>query len=438
MKNQGGREMKKLILIGLTSVGIWLFASTQAMAIHKGAGDLVCGSCHTMHNSQGGSALNAGGAAGGSLVLLRGAVTSRNEIHNFCLQCHASNGAQAALTFAPHSRSAPKVLLASTIGEANKWDESKAFNLIGAGGDFQYEMGDGPGGIYTASTQDNGVALGRGHSLGRQAVTPPGGGGPVADFTCISCHDPHGTNDAASTQINKFRNLRMIPTDSLNAAVELTDADHLSWVGGITGEFSGSGNYVPVNQADGTATAGATTLAIWPVFRGATLNGTPATDNPNSNAYGGGTTGGISLWCATCHDDWHEFKAAGNIAGGQGAKGDWRRHPVDNILDEGATNGQSGDGYDIFDPTNYSATTAGQVLPVASSQAAANKVFYTTGANATTDKVMCLSCHFAHGGKYNDNLRWDYTVIPIAGAGQQTGNGIPSTRGCQLCHNRGA
>lgn len=428
--------MKKLVLTALTSVGIWLFASTQAMAIHKGSGDLVCGGCHTMHNSQGSSALNAGGPAGGSLVLLRGAVNSRNEIHNFCLQCHASNGAQAGSTFAPHSRSAPKVLLDSAV--SGKWTQASFFNIIGAGGDFQYEMGNGVGGIYTASTQDNGVALGRGHSLGRQAVSPPGAAaGTIADFTCISCHDPHGTDNAASTDINKFRNLRMIPTDSQNAAVELTDADHLSWAGGITGLFSASGNYIPVNQGTGNADGTATTLAIWPVFRGV-LTGTPATDQPNSNAYGGGTTGGISLWCATCHDDWHEFKTPGNIAGGQGAKGDWRRHPVDNILDEGATNGQSGDGYDIFDPTNYSAATAGQVLPVASSQVTANKVFYTTAGNATTDKVMCLSCHFAHGGPYNDNLRWDYTVIPIAGAGQQTGNGIPSNRGCQLCHNRGA
>lgn len=419
--------MKRLILTGLTVVGIWFFASTQAMAIHKGAGDLVCGGCHTMHNSQGGSALNAGGAAGGSLVLLRGAVTNRGQIHNFCLQCHSSDGAQAGSTFAPHSQSAPKVLLHS--GTTSKWTQASFFNIIGGGGDFQYACGDAAAGVWDCSTLDGATALGKGHSLGATAVAPPGNtDGTIAAFTCTSCHDPHGTDNAASADINKFRNLRRTPTDSGAANIQLTAADHLSWVGGITGLFGGTGNYIPVTQATGAALSGATLTAIWPVYRGVTLTGTPATDAANSNAYGGGASG-ISRWCSTCHDNWHE----GIVAANKNVN-DWQRHPVDNVLDEAASP-NSGAGVDIFDPTNYAANTAGQVLPVASAQAA-NKVFYTTAGNATTDKVMCLSCHFAHGGPYNDNLRWDYTSA--VGVGTQTGNGVPSTRGCQLCHNRGA
>ena len=426
----GGNKMKRLILICFTVVGIWFFASTTAMAIHKGSGDLVCGGCHTMHNSQGGSEL--GGNTGGSLVMLRGAVTSREQIHNFCLQCHSSDGAQATSTFAPHSQSAPKVLLHS--GTANKWTQASFFNIIGGGGDFQYACGDAASSVWDCATVDGATALGKGHSLGASTVAPPGNtDGTIAAFTCTSCHDPHGTDSALSADINKFRNLRKIPTGSGSTSVALTAGDHLSWVGGITGLFSGTGNFTPVTQATGAALSGATLTAIWPVYRG-NLTGTAATDSANSNAYGGGAAG-ISRWCSTCHDNWHEGLTAGNIAGGQGTAGDWKRHPVDNILDEGATNGQSGAGVDIFDPTNYVATTAGQVLPVASAQAA-NKVFYTTAGNATTDKVMCLSCHFAHGGPYNDNLRWDYTSA--VGAGTQSGNGVPSTKGCQLCHNRGA
>lgn len=427
--------MKRLILTCFTIVGIWFFASTTAMAIHKGSGDLVCGGCHTMHNSQGGGANTLGGSSGGSLVMLRGAVTSREQIHNFCLQCHSSDGAQsiAGTLFAPHTQSAPKVLLQSTT--ANKWSETSFFNIIGGGGDFQYACGDVASGVWNCATVDGATALGKGHSLGATAVTPPGAAdGPIAAFTCTSCHDPHGTNSASSADINKFRNLRKIPTGSGSTSVALTSGDHLSWVGGITGALDAVGtNFIPVSQATGTATSGATLTAIWPVFRG-TLTGTPATDAANSNAYGGGAAG-ISRWCSTCHDNWHEGTTPGNIAGGQGAAGDWKRHPVDNVLDEGVTFGQSGAGVDIFDPTNYNAATVGTVLPVASSQGA-DKVFYTTAGNATTDKVMCLSCHFAHGGPYNDNLRWDYTSA--VSAGDQTGNGVPSTKGCQLCHNRGA
>lgn len=428
--------MKKILLTGFLSLGIWLLASPEAMAVHKGSGDLTCGTCHTMHNSQGGSSL--GGNAGGSLVLLRGAVTDRAEIHNFCLQCHSNDGAQATGTFSPHGNSAPKVLLSSAT--ANKWDQDTLLHKIGGGGDFQYEMGDVSGGIWDATLQDGGVALGRGHSLGRTNVTPPGStDGVIPQFTCTSCHDPHGTSDAASATINKFRNLRRTPTNSGTDDVQLTTTDHTSWVGGITGLFSGSGNYIPVNQATGAPDAAVTTTAIWPVFRGAT----PTAVAGDSNSYGGGT-GGISQWCANCHDDWHETKQANNIAGGQNAKGDWRRHPVDNILDEGNCvspfdqSGCSGAGVDILDLANYTPATAGTVLPVA--RATANtRVFYTTAVDATSDRVMCLSCHFAHGGPYYDNLRWDY-LSSVGPAGSQVGNGVPTgagtARGCQVCHNR--
>lgn len=435
--------MKRLLIAAALSLGFGLVAAGTSMAVHKGAGDLTCGQCHTMHNSQGGASL--GGNTDGSLVLLRGAVTTRAQIHNFCLQCHASDGAQAGSIFQPHNNSAPKVLLDSTV--ANKWDQATAFNKIGGGGDFQYACGNVSGGLWDCATVDGDIGLGRGHSLGKAPATPPGeSDGAISEFTCTSCHDPHGTDSTSNAAINKFRNLRKTPTGSGSATVALDTTGataHSSWVGGITGTFSTPGsNFVPVDQALGTSSGGATAKAIWPVFRDA-LNGTAATDTANSNSYGGGANG-ISKWCATCHDKWHEMNVATNSVGGQGAMGDWRRHPVDNVLDEGnctsaATEaGCSGAGVDIFDAPNYSATTDGQVLPVASGQAT-NRVFYTkttgAGVTATSDKIMCLSCHFAHGGPYYDNLRWDY--LQSVSSGAQTANGVPLTKGCQLCHNRG-
>ncbi|MEK7772750.1 MAG: hypothetical protein AAB307_00260, partial [Deltaproteobacteria bacterium] len=260
-------------------------------------------------------------------------------------------------------------------------------------------------------------------------VTPPGANdGALAAFTCTSCHDPHGTDNASNTTISKFRNLRKTPTDSgaTSVAVDITAAstsEHKSWVGGITGTFAASGNYIPVNQGTGNADAAATRLGIWPIYRG-TLTGTVATDTANSNYYGGGANG-LAKWCATCHDKWHELNVVGNQNGS-----DWQRHPVDNILQDGTPT--SGDGVTIFDATNYSATTAGAVLPVASGSAA-NRVFYM--ATATSDKVFCFSCHYAHGGPYYDNLRWDY--LTSVSVGDQIAKGVPSNRGCQLCHNRG-
>lgn len=447
--------MKKNIFIGLAAAGLWLFASTQASAVHKGAGDLTCGNCHTIHNSQGGAALNAGGPAEGSLLLLRGSVTTRAEVHNFCFQCHAADGAQANNNFAPHGQVPPKVNLAGN----GTWNMNTSFNQIGAGGDFFAACGTGP--VYDCWNVDGGaVAVGKGHSLGAVNVTPPGSTNPaIAEFSCINCHDPHGTDNAASPSINKFRNLRHTPTGG-GYAVAFSAGEFGSYVGGITGTFAGGGNFVPEAGPNGTS--------IWPVFKG-TMTGVPTTDHANSNWYGAsslmadgvtpnvnapaGTAAnsmGMSLWCASCHTKWHEGNAPGNVNGS-----DFNRHPVDWMIETlagaagtcaagdtaGVLGGASGDNVCILDTTHYDATVAGQSLPTASGQAAADKVYYlisgTTGATTQDENaVMCLSCHFAHGGPYNDNLRWDYTSA--VGVGSQTGNGIPSTRGCQLCHNRGA
>ncbi|MBI5826799.1 MAG: hypothetical protein HZB22_03605 [Deltaproteobacteria bacterium] len=205
--------------------------SGTAHAIHKGAGDLVCGNCHTMHNSQGGSSL--GGLTDGSLILLRGPVSTRAEIHKFCLQCHASNGPNATVLQPPRNVMAPKVWSSAT------WISDDAFNLIGSAGNFSPELDSS----WNASTTN---LLGKGHSLGASNVTPPGGDAPIAEFSCVNCHDPHGTADPANANINIFRNLRVNPTGaSANSGVKFvndptrTYREHHSYVGGVNGTYFG-------------------------------------------------------------------------------------------------------------------------------------------------------------------------------------------------------
>ncbi|MBI5749302.1 MAG: hypothetical protein HZA00_09265 [Nitrospinae bacterium] len=360
-----------------------------------------------MHNSQGNSGL--GGVSGGSLILLRAdGITGRENIHKLCLQCHADTGGQADTQHAPHGQYAPKVHSATAT-----WNQDTHLTAIGAGGNFYPEV-DATNFALSSSGQTAG--LGKGHSLGLTNVTPPGGDTAITGFSCTACHDPHGTADANDQGINKFRNLRKSATNAgNNAGVTLTAGDFTSWVGGINGT-----NFTGVSLPGGSG-AGA---VAWPVIS-TTPTGNSA-DAANSNSYGGGSTGGISRWCAQCHDNWHEALTTGNL---DNNSMDWHRHPVDNLLSDTTTT--SGAGVTIINTANYSVTTAGQYLPVASGSGA-NRVFYKT--NESTDKVMCLSCHFAHGGPYNDNLRWDYTSS--VSSGSQNGNGVPSTRGCQLCHNR--
>ncbi len=455
-----------LFLLSICAASV-LWLTDAAYAIHKGAGGLVCGNCHTMHNSQGSTSTgdgNAplGGNTGGSLIMLRGQVSTRAEIHKLCLQCHATNGAQASVSHTPQNVQAPKVYSSAV------WDDTTAFNAIGAGGNFSTELSAG----WTATTTP---ALGYGHSLGETNVVPPGGDLAISEFSCTNCHDPHGTT-ANTTKINVFRNLRVNATGaSANSGVQfITNAgepwrEHRSYVGGVNGSYFGG------TEMDGGGNV------IWPVYRGA-LSGDPAADAANSNSYGTGRDyetllgyATISLWCAQCHDNWHEKDGSnGNfVITGAGPPNEyeyrmWRRHPVNAMVPVKSTqNCAVGCHVSALDRINYSTAliTSGKGLPVtaagdlANTTGAGNELAYylpyadpgtcgsspalgcmdgvTVGSGANRNhKIFCLTCHFAHGGPYRDNLRWDYLVASSVSQGSQTGNPIASTKGCQLCHNR--
>ena len=431
---------------------VMAFAS-GAYAIHKGAGDLVCGGCHTMHNSQGGGDLNGTGMADStSLVLLRGDVQSRAEIHKFCLQCHGSNGAQATIGQPPHGQQAPKV-----YNSIDAWNWTVPFNQIGSGGDFSTELSAN----WDATTPDR---LGFGHSVGitaANAITPPGGDQSIGDFSCTSCHDPHGTDDPLDPNINKFRNLRVNAINAgLNSGAKFPNEparpyrEHNSYVGGVTGRYGqGGANYTPETTGGG--------VSIWPVYRGS-LTGDPNVDSGNTNVYATGWDGDggvtMSRWCAQCHDNWHEAivgPSQGPIwtpAAGfsQGIGPDWKRHPVNGMMPRASTAGcAAGCHTSLLDRVNYNLNVImeGKGLPVTTSNYFSGYVYYlptdTTGASPSgmdtpalgdNHKVFCLTCHFAHGGPYYDNLRWPY--LSAVDAGSQTPNGVPTNMGCQLCHNR--
>ncbi|MEE9613336.1 MAG: hypothetical protein V3W31_00090 [Thermodesulfobacteriota bacterium] len=421
------------LLVCSVLVGLLFVAATPSMAIHRGAGNLVCGNCHTMHNSQGNDDL--GGAVGGSIILLRGSLTNRAQMHRLCLQCHAEEGAQANNSHSPHGQTAPKVLTGLV------WNEATDIGFIGSGGNFRAECSD-----LTALTDCTDAAAGGspyaqgyGHSIGMTTVTPPGmdtseGASDVASFSCSSCHDSHGAGVGGTNITNTFRNLKKTPHNSGDTVT--IDALTTSWVGGVTGT-SGSGTYTPYDGGGGK------TQAIWPIYN-TTVEVSQAgltnlaNDSPNSNAYGAGT-GGIAYWCAACHDDWHEENNNDNDAAdlgisGRASAGDWRRHPVDETIHSpGNVLQESGSGIPIIDTSTYDATAAGQVLPVVDGNTTLNQRVFYLSAN-DEDRVFCLSCHFAHGGPYYDNLRWNY--LDAVTTGNQTGLGIASNRGCQLCHNR--
>ncbi|MDP2682271.1 MAG: hypothetical protein Q8P28_05615 [Deltaproteobacteria bacterium] len=441
--------MKRLILTTLLAfafgIGLSLLTATPSMAVHKGAGDLTCGACHTMHSSQGGTSTpSMGDQAGGSFILLRTSVTSRAELHNFCLQCHSETGAQAGVVnnTGVWATTPPKVHLDPT----NKWSGAN-FSDVGGGGAFNGSYG---GGVYSPDAEDLGgvspatTALGRQHSIGASTVTPPGNsttgssvGSAITALSCTTCHDPHGTA-VTTDNINKYRNLKA--GTSMPVAQMLNSWSNMAAFGDLATSYVGG--------VGGSATGGtAPTLArnVWPVWRNAgsqnsymtavnttviTLGGRAITtqDAATNNV-------GFSAFCAQCHGAWHEATyavSAGNVSGD-----DWKRHPVNNTLV--ATTQLSGAGVTIVDFAHYNNTgdtsrapfTTNDATKLPAANAGGLARYYADNGN---DKVFCLSCHFSHGSIYNDILRWNYTSA--VSAGEQTGNSIASNVGCQQCHNR--
>ena len=406
--------MRRVFLPGIMAFGIAGFLALTAvpsLAVHSGSGQIACGNCHTMHSSQGNSQGQSMGFDTGVLKLLR--ITSSCSA-DLCLMCHAENGGSGGAQFnsGAWQTTPPKVYLTG-----GSWAEGSSFDLIGAGGDFR-GVGNYTATGFTAQGQDttadpDGPSAGYGHSICEEDMYPPGGNGGGSEavvqipgfFTCVTCHDAHGTVDT-QPGINGYRNL----LGNINI-----QGDGKSWSTNIADSYVGTVADSAANGSDPTASGN-----VWAIANGA-LNNTYLSD--------GSGEGQMSRFCAQCHGKWHEGLTSGNVSGD-----DWRRHPVDHAMVD--TSPASGSNITIVDWAHYLAvdTYAGNSdamkMPVTDGGGLAEAY-----ADDTADKVFCLSCHFAHGGPYYDALRWDYQSG--VGVATQVGLGIDSGTGCQQCHNRG-
>lgn len=408
------------MVLSLLFLAIFLFLySPSAHAVHAGSGGLVCGSCHTMHSSQGNTGMN-----GPSIVLVNAAVSNRGQMHRLCLQCHSTSGSASGASFPPHNEQAPKI---HDISGNLVWNQDMSFHEIGSGGYFNKIL-KGSADNFSLNSDDDAPnpSLGYGHSVGISvAVAPPGAAdGSITNFTCTSCHDPHGTSVLpGNSTVNAYRNLRIIPTGSGTTGVAFSVSTG-SYIGGVTGKFGEANSYYTPEIVGGG-------VSIWPVYKD--LWTSPAQTN-----FYEASANSMGRWCATCHDNWHQE------VGGTGNKGasDWNRHPVEIGLNGSGIGGvavdgfiTSGSGTKITDWDHYNndiqcdVTNGCKRLPAAN--AGGMSYYY---ADNSSDKVFCLSCHFAHGSEYLDSLRWQHASA--VSSGSQTGLGINSRIGCQQCHNR--
>ena len=162
---------------------VFALTFSNAYAFHSG-GVAECEGCHSMHNSFDGSPNVTGRtfAQGTGVYLLKA-----NDSSGACLNCH-----QAADT-------APSSYHISTAG-VNPYDSTSPVEST-PGGDFAWLKKTMNVIIRKTTALDgnpgerhghNVVAADFGYVADSTLTVAPGGTYPAANFSCISCHDPHG------------------------------------------------------------------------------------------------------------------------------------------------------------------------------------------------------------------------------------------------------
>ncbi len=344
--------MKKFNLtVCVTAVAILVLGFVSpALAFHDGS-VAHCDGCHTMHNSEGGLPIIAGGTVGvAGSFLMKGADPSST-----CLNCHAGSGTYHVFNNA-----------------------GGATNLT-PGGDFEWLTK-----TFTFTGPDSPI---NGWNLGHNVVaadyglvadpditsTSPGGGFPAANLQCSSCHDPHGkVTSRVGTVVGSG-----------------------SFGGADPGGGQILGNYRLLGDVGYNPGGGAGVLNGAAPVAATVPNGSTEADDAHTD-YGSG----MSEWCANCH---HAFS---NATVGTHA------HPAGNADNLGGT--VSGN-YNLYVATGNLTGSAGTaylaLVPFEQGTTDRTVLDPTTILGPSgSDNVMCLTCHRAHASAFKNAGRWDFTA----------------------------
>lgn len=329
-----------------------------------------CVNCHTMHNSQGGAAVNTNVAAGAAAEFLLnkggGTVTT-------CWGCHAqdASGVQNIIPLG----NVPQVLLSTSATPL-------------AGGNFNY--------IATVDNQGHNVIDYTANPETTLTGTPPGDQNSNTvtglTLTCAGTLGCHGNRATAGVALSMKGAHHTIDT-ALKFGGPISEAGQGSTVG-LSYRF-----LLGVKGGEETNWMGVSPSAtVHNEYKGAISKGIEST----ISAPGGNTISGL---CAECHGTFHG-PTAGHITSVTASP--WLRHPTDIILPGGTTE------YAAYTAYNIIAPVARQTIPSAISSTV------TPG----TDVIMCLSCHRAHASPNFKMTRWDYKSATLATA----------LTGCNVCH----
>ncbi len=411
----------------------------NTMLFHSYDG-LVCADCHTIHFSENGTT-PAGADTGGPWQKLLKKKTNAD----ICLGCHTEGSNTAATAWGgtlPAGQSWTAPIVKTLNGE-----DPDTLGISMPAGDFYFSDQDPAKGHNPAWTHGNQAAsMSVDTVLGNWPPTPPGNGATGYNEPDWDCHTCHGMHNRFSGSYSAWRQVKR----KVNGIVHTGDVSGLGVETTTGNKGATAAGYEPIesnSRGDIQGTSYVNLRADGQPLDGADLFA-PYSET-NKNVY----RGGFSSFCSVCHGDFHggteTSSATGDPTSSTGNTAvsgpHWFRHPTNVALDGKkynvskytvtVTNFQGTNpnppGYDWKYPlrrvdgtwTVTSPSTAGEVAP--------------------TDRVMCLTCHFAHAGPNANALRWDEAGQPAfiangaADSYHDTSNGDNPAFGCNKCHQKG-
>lgn len=324
-----------------------------------------CSNCHTMHNSQGGTAM-AWEFSGGSFQSR--ATPYRQLLRSDCIGCHTATDNSTWKS----SIGAPIVYNTSAPTYGDYQPDGKKIGL--AAGNFYW---------LTAASGAT-PALSRGHSLS---------GIPYNDDTTPSGYDPRG-----SCGTNCHGQLNNKGCNSCHLPAHHKGASSGGWADANDGYYRFLG---PIPEPLGS------NQHQWGVRGYEDTDWQKISSSLDHNEYSGeGKTGGyfsISTYCLGCHDS----GAYPDLC----ASPTWYHNAIMVLPDNVGEVSSLWAGYRWCKPVGEAAPISEcdyhPMLPIARS----NITSYTSPSDNVTygsnDTLICLSCHRAHASPYNHMLRWD-------------------------------
>jgi len=275
--------------------------------------------------------------------------------------------------------------------------------------------------------------------------TPPGGAIADSEWSCHSCHGMHSRFSSGYTAFRQIK--RKVNNIVVSGDVTSFGVENATGNAGAT-----NASYEPI-KSNTRGDLGATGL----VYTNARKDGQPLQgadlyadlSDTNKNVY----QGGFSSFCSACHGDFHGGN--GEVEGTDNTKthvgGVWVKHPTNVTMVTNSTrkygmstykatvtNAQGNNPNPVGYDWKYPLVKADADFTVQSTVASATD----PATLATTDRIMCLTCHKAHASQFANMTRWNTEEHAFIANGATDFEGEASigdnpAYGCGKCHQKG-